>query len=124
MASEMIAFCGLNCAACQIYLATREKDPEKQRRMKEQVVQAIKKYYGQEERVEDINDCDGCKTQSPRLYHGCLNCQIKKCASEKRLENCAYCNEYPCDKLSKFFGSDDIIEGGAKKRLDAIKARL
>ena len=123
MVSEMIAYCGLNCVTCQIYLATRETDPKKQRRMKEQIVQAIKKYYGQEERVEDINDCDGCKAQNGRLYSGCWKCQIRKCASEKRLENCAYCSEYPCDKLSKFFDSEDI-DGGAKKRLDAIKARL
>ena len=124
MPSEMIAYCGLNCVTCLIYLATRETDPKKQRRMKEQVVQAIKKYYGQEERVEDINDCDGCKAQSPRLYYGCRMCRIRKCASEKHLENCAYCSEYPCDKLNKFFDYEDIKDGGAKKRLDAIKARL
>jgi hypothetical protein len=123
MASEMIAYCGLNCITCPIYLATREKNPEKQRQMKEQIVIAIKKYLGEEKRVEDITDCDGCKMQSGRLYSGCRNCQIRKCASEKGLENCAYCSEYPCEKLSKFFDSEGE-QAGAKTRLDAIKARL
>ena len=37
MAREMIAYCGLNCITCRIYLATRETDPEKQRQMREQI---------------------------------------------------------------------------------------
>ena len=122
-AGEMIAYCGLNCIKCPIYLATREKNPKKQRREREQIVIAIKKYLGEEKRVEDITDCDGCKAQGGRLYSGCQECQIRKCASEKGLENCAYCSEYPCEKLSKFFVSEGE-QGGAKKRLDAIKARL
>jgi hypothetical protein len=122
-AGEMIAYCGLNCVTCPIYLATREADLEKQRQMREQIAIAIKKYLGEEKRVEDITDCDGCKAQGGRLFSSCRKCQIRKCASEKGLENCAYCNEYACEKLSKFFDSEDK-EGGAKKRLDAIKARL
>ena len=120
---EMIAYCGLNCVTCQIYLATRETDLKKQRRMREQIVLAIKKYLGEEKRVEDITDCDGCMVQGGRLYSNCQKCQIRKCASEKGLENCAYCSEYACEKLSKFFDSEGE-EAGAKKRLDEIKARL
>jgi hypothetical protein len=120
---EMIAYCGLNCVTCQIYLASRETDPKKQRQMREQIVVAIKKYLGEEKRVEDITDCDGCKAQSGRLYSDCQKCQIRKCASEKGLENCAYCSEYACEKLTKFFESEGE-QGGAKKRLDEIKARL
>jgi hypothetical protein len=123
MASEMIAYCGSNCITCPIYLASREKNPEKQRREREQIVIAIKKYLGEEKRVEDITDCDGCKTKGGRLYSGCQKCRIRKCARQKSLENCAYCSKYPCQELSKFFVSEDP-QGDAKKRLDAIKARL
>ena len=122
-AEEMIAYCGLNCIKCPIYLATREKNPKKQRREREQIALAIKKYLGEEKRVEDITDCDGCKAQGGRLFSSCRKCQIRKCASEKGLENCAYCSEYPCENLSKFFVSEGE-QAGAKKRLDAIKARL
>jgi hypothetical protein len=120
---EMIAYCGLNCATCQIYLATRETDPEKQRQMREQIVIAIKKYLGEEKRLEDITDCDGCKAQGGRLYSGCQKCQIRKCASQKGLENCAYCSEYACEKLSRFFDSEGE-QAGAQKRLDAIRKTL
>ena len=122
-AEEMIAYCGLNCFTCQIYLATRETNPEKQRQMREQIVIAIKQYLGEEKRIEEITDCDGCKAQSGRLYSNCRKCEIRKCASEKGLENCAYCSEYACDKLSKFFDSEGE-QAGAKKRLDEIKARI
>jgi len=121
--SEMIAYCGLNCVECQIYLATRETDLKKQRQMREQIVIAIKKYLGEEKRVEDITDCDGCKAEGGRLYSNCQKCQIRKCAREKGLENCAYCGEYACEKLSEFFDSEGE-KAGAKKRLDEIKARL
>ena len=120
---EMIAYCGLNCATCQIYIATRETDPKKQRQMREDIVLAIKKYLGEEKRVEDITDCDGCKAQGGRLYSDCRKCEIRKCASEKGLENCAYCSEYACEKLSKFFNSEGE-QAGAKKRLDAVRKSI
>ena len=120
---EMIAYCGLNCYTCPIYLATRETDPEKQRQMREQIVIAIKKYLGEEKRLEDITDCDGCKAPGGRLYSGCQWCGIRKCAREKGLENCAYCSEYACETLSKFFESEGE-QAGAKKRLDEIRERL
>jgi hypothetical protein len=120
---EMIAYCGLNCTTCQIYAATRETDPKKQRQMREDIVVAIRKYLGEEKRAEDITDCDGCKAQSARLFSNCQKCQIRKCASEKGLENCAYCSEYACEKLSKFFDSEGE-QAGAKKRLDAIRKTL
>ena len=120
---EMIAYCGLNCVTCQIYLATRETDPKKQRQMREQIVIAIRKYLGEGKRVEDITDCDGCKAQGGRLYSNCQKCQIRKCAREKGFENCAYCSEYACEKLSKFFDSEGE-QAGAKKRLDAIRKSL
>jgi len=123
MASEMIAYCGLNCVKCPIYLATREKNTEKQKQMREQIARAIKEHYGWEIRAEEVNDCDGCMVKGGRLFSSCKNCQIRKCAAAKGLRNCAYCDKYPCEELSKFFNTEDI-EGDAKKRLDEIKARL
>jgi predicted nucleic acid binding AN1-type Zn finger protein len=121
--SEMIAYCGQNCVKCRIYLATRETDLKKQRQMREQIASYITKHFGVETRLEDVTDCDGCTTKDGKLFSECQNCQIRKCAREKGLENCAYCSEYACEKLSKLFDSGSV-EAGAKKRLDEIKARL
>jgi len=123
MASEMIAYCGQNCLKCRIYLATKETDLKKQRRMREQIARYITKHFGIETRLEDVTDCDGCTTKDGRLFSECQKCQIRKCARQKRLENCAYCSEYACEKLSKLFDSGSV-EADAKKRLGEIKARL
>lgn len=117
---EMISYCGLNCQGCQIYLATRENDKEKQYKIRADITQQIKKLYGHEYKPEDISDCDGCKTEGGRLFSGCNNCYMRKCASRKHIDNCAYCQEYPCQELQKLFTTDK----DARIRLDAIKSTL
>jgi len=118
--SEMISYCGLDCQSCTIYLATREKDQEKQYKMRAEIAQQIKELYDQESKPEDITDCDGCKTEGGRLFSGSHNCYMRKCASQKNIENCAYCDQYPCQELEKFF----TTYPDARKRLDAIKRNL
>jgi hypothetical protein len=121
--SEMIAYCGLNCSTCRIYLATREKDPEKQREMREGIARYIREHFDPKTRLEDIADCDGCTVKNGRLFSGCQKCEVRKCARKKGLKNCAYCNQYACGKLNKLYDSGGV-EADAKERLDAIKARL
>jgi hypothetical protein len=117
---EVVAYCGLTCQHCPIYLATREKDKEKREKMKVDIARICKEQYGMELSPEDITDCDGCKTAGGRLFSGCMKCEIRKCARQKGLENCAHCSEYPCEQLNKFFATDP----SAKTRLDIIKDEL
>lgn len=117
---EMIAYCGLICHNCPIYLATRKKDEEKRYKMRVDIAQQIKKHYGQEYKPEDVSDCDGCRTEGGRLFSGSKSCHIRKCAKKRRVENCAHCDEYACEKLEKFFTTDS----DAKERLDEIRSRL
>ena len=117
---EIIAYCGGTCNSCAIFLATRDTDDEKRHAMRVEIAQTIKVVYGTECKPEDVTDCDGCKTETGRLHSGCSKCQIRKCAREKSIENCAHCNEYACEKLEKFFTTDPQ----ARKRLDQIKKEL
>lgn len=116
----MIAYCGLDCFKCPIYYATREKDDEKKKMMKIDIMHECKKQYGIELRLEDITDCDGCWIKDGRLFSKCKECPIRNCAIKKEIENCAHCDEYTCETLDKFF----IKESDAKKRLDQIRSRL
>jgi len=88
--------------------------------MRIEIAQQIQKHYGQECKAEDVTDCDGCKTGSGRLFSGSKKCEIRKCAKGKAVENCAYCDEHPCEKLKKFFDT----EPDAKARLDEIRSRI
>jgi len=117
MIEEKIAYCGLICEECPAYLATREKDPQKRRKLRAKIASICNKLYKLELTAEDINDCDGCFADTDRIFSGCLNCEIRKCAIEKGVKNCAYCEEYPCSKLDIIFKS----EPEAKKRLDKKK---
>jgi hypothetical protein len=119
---EKMAYCGLTCHNCPIYLATREKDEEKKYKMRVEIAQQIKKLYGQECKPEDVTDCDGCKTEGGRLLSGCRHCEIRKCASQKEIENCAHCDEYACEKLKDFFAME--AHAHAKERLDEIRSGL
>jgi hypothetical protein len=115
--NEMLSYCGLVCNSCPIYLATREKDKSKKDKMIYNIIDMCKKYYGNDYKYEDINQCDGCKSETGKLFFSCSGCKIRKCAVEKGIENCAYCNKYACEDLSKMFNSDP----GTKTRLDLIR---
>ena len=118
--NEIIGYCGSPCNSCAIYLATREQDPKKKREMRAEIAEQIYEVYKEKMKAEDVTDCDGCKTETGRLFSGCKNCQIRKCGSQKGIENCAHCNEYACERLEKFF----VTDPENKKWLDAIRSTL
>jgi hypothetical protein len=118
--TEMVAYCGVTCRTCPIYLATRQKDKKEQARMKARIVKQCQEHYGITYQLEDITACDGCKTEGERLFPASRNCLIRKCARVKKLETCASCDEYACEKLTAFFKTDPA----AKKRLDAIRSGI
>jgi hypothetical protein len=118
--TEVITYCGLTCQSCPIYLATRQENKKEQARMRAEIVEVCKKRYGINYKLDDITDCDGCRTEGGRLFSPSKNCAIRKCAREKELENCAYCTEYACGKLETFFSTETT----AKTRLDAIRSRI
>lgn len=115
--TAIIAYCGLTCQTCPIYLATRQENKEEQSRMKDEIIKLCKDHYGINYNLEDITDCGGCQTEGERLFSSSKNCPIRKCARERELENCAYCTEYACGKLEAFFKTNPT----AKARLDAVR---
>ena len=110
---EMIAFCGLNCFECGAFLATKENDDQK----RAEVAQEWSKLFKVEIKAEDIN-CEGCQSDRGRVFNYCKVCKIRKCGKGKGLENCGYCDDYPCRKL------DFILSNAAdaKNRLDKINS--
>jgi hypothetical protein len=113
----MIAYCGLTCDSCPIHLATLEQDKSRQLTIRESIAEQCSKLYGMNLQLEDITDCDGCRANTGRLFSGCSNCEIRKCAVQKNIENCAYCNDYACERLKEHFSHDSI----AQNRLEEIR---
>ena len=102
----MIAYCGLACDTCPIHLATLETDISRKAEMRLSIAKQLSKIYGTTPKPEIISDCDGCKINNGRLFTGCADCEIRKCAIMKKIINCAYCSDFACEKLEKHYTFD------------------
>ena len=111
---KMIAPCGIVCTECPAYLATQADDNEQRAK----VAKDWSKQYNADIKPESIN-CDGCISGARHFSH-CDECPIRRCCVEKKLENCAHCEEYACEELNKFFG----FVPTAKATLDKIRESL
>jgi hypothetical protein len=112
-----LAYCGLNCSGCPILLATVETDVEKKKAMREEVIRICRERYDITYAPADITDCDGCISDSGRLFSGCIHCEIRECVMSKELKSCAFCGDYPCGRLEESFKSDP----SARIRLDDLR---
>jgi len=112
---KMVAFCGLVCTDCGAFIATQKNDDAKRR----EVAEAWSKIFGGEYKPEDIN-CDGCLTEDGLLWSYCHVCEIRECGIERGVENCAFCVDYSCERLSKFL--QNVPE--ARKTLEGIREQL
>jgi len=95
---KMIAYCGLTCTDCPAYLATQADD----RQALERVAAQWREQFNEPRITTDAVICDGCLGDG-RLSGYCSMCQIRVCAVEREVTNCAHCADYACDKLGAFF---------------------
>jgi hypothetical protein len=89
----MLARCGYRCDLC----AARSDDPD----VRQRLVDLWRKYYGHQNYTVENVRCDGCLADG-RLAD--KTCGIRPCAIEKGLDNCACCDDYPCDILKNTAG--------------------
>ncbi len=113
--ATLLGYCGLDCAGCPIYLAKVESDETRKQQMRSEIARVCNERYGLSLSAHEINDCDGC--QSDRLFVTCAQCEIRKCAFEKRLKSCAFCDSYACERLLKMFSE----EPAAREALERLR---
>ena len=112
---NLTAYCGLSCAECPTYLATQKDDDQE----REKVAQQWSKAFNIPLKASDIN-CDGCKTDNGRLFGYCQMCEVRACGQEKKVETCAHCDDFECDKIQGLFK----MIPNSKELLGKIKATL
>ena len=95
---RIVAYCGLVCNECPAYVATQAND---QQALEQVVAQWRKEFNAPDMTVESIV-CDGCLGTEVRHCGYCAECNIRACGMEHGVANCAYCDDYPCDKLAGF----------------------
>lgn len=82
------AVCGLYCAACTLFIATKE-DPAR-----------LKGLAARFQLSEEVITCYGCRSTKRGPY--CETCKMFSCAAERGIDFCIECSEYPCDGLKQF----------------------
>ena len=112
---RVVAFCGMICNECPAFIATQKDDNEERKK----VAELWSKMFNMEIKPEDIN-CDGCVTTTGKLIDYCRICEVRNCGVEKGVKNCAYCDEYICDKLNEWFKK---IAPNAKATLEEVKLK-
>lgn len=115
MAEErIIAFCGILCSECPAFKATQAGD--------EELLAKTAGEWTSEEHPLEAADllCDGCIYEDKRAAKFCFDCDVRQCALEKGVANCAYCDDFPCEKLEKPWA----ISVDAKTTLEEIRQML
>ena len=111
---EIVAYCGMICTECPTYQATQKNDDKARAKVAEEWSKQFKMTF----KPEDIN-CDGCISTENRHLGYCSVCEIRKCGIDRKIFNCAYCADYPCEKLKIFISRMPQ----AKAKLDAIRMK-
>jgi len=118
--NPMVAYCGLDCQSCPIHTTTLESDEDKRQEMRISIARLCSEQYGINLLPEEVTDCDGCRSDSGCLFSGCLRCEIRSCAINRKLESCAFCDEYICNRLQSHFKTDP----SAEIRLQSIRSQM
>ena len=100
--NEFIAYCGLNCEACEARLATMNNDDALRRK----VAREWSELNGVEITTEMIN-CSGCRIPGVKTPYCDSLCPIRQCAMGKQMETCGCCPEMNvCEKLAMITGNN------------------
>jgi len=111
--NKIIAMCGLTCSDCGAFIATKTNDNAKRK----EVATAWSKMFNASIKPENIN-CEGCMENGIHFSH-CNECETRKCGVPKGIVNCAYCNDYGCERITKFFE----VAPEAKTNLEQIRGQ-
>ena len=114
--NKMIGYCGLVCTECEAFIATQANDWP----ALEAMAAKAREEYGQPQATAEGVLCDGCLTTTGRQCGYCSVCEVRSCAVDRGMANCAHCHDYACQKLESFFG----MAPAARDTLEVIRTRL
>jgi hypothetical protein len=107
---EYVAYCGLLCNECPIFIATAENDEQAKERLARECSNEDVQF------LKDDMNCYGCFWEGNRNSKMCGNCAMRNCAEAKGVENCGYCGDYPCSHIETY-----VPEGlENRKKLESI----
>jgi len=92
---DFIAYCGLDCEACEARIATVKNDEA----LRQKVAKEWSELNGVEITPEMIN-CSGCRIPGVKTPYCDSLCPIRQCALSKQVNTCGDCAEMNgCEKV-------------------------
>jgi hypothetical protein len=88
--AKMLGYCGFLCDICPAYEKNIKGDKDKKK-----LSEKWFKYFDFKIPPDKVS-CVGCKNEG---YHPDEGCPVRPCAIEKKVQNCAYCDDFGCDNL-------------------------
>jgi hypothetical protein len=113
MRAAVLAYCGIDCAACSAFTATLKADLK--------TLAAVGAKYSKGEFAPEDWVCLGCHPGNRDfLAKYCRTCAIRDCAMGRSLQSCACCDDFEdCQKLQPFLKD----EGSEPQRTMALLRR-
>lgn len=108
-----IGYCGLLCYQCPLYIPTKNNDfSAKEKLAIECSTESIKF-------TADGMTCEGCFWEKNDTSKMCGDCEIRKCAQNKDVDNCGVCSIYPCVIVEKRLS----VDSDCRVRLNKISGK-
>lgn len=89
-----LSVCGLNCAQCDIYNASHGNE-----KLRQEIVNWFKEKRGKTIKPEQIR-CESCR--GPVEANWSSDCEMLKCAKNRKVDYCFQCNDFPCQIVNAF----------------------
>ena len=97
MNKTLIAYCGLNCEACEARKATINNDDE----LRKEISRKWCEMNHTDQITPETINCMGCRADGIKFAYCDYMCEIRKCAMANGFSTCAECSEKgTCSKLA------------------------
>ena len=123
---KLVTYCGLYCDLC----AQRGRIPHQANVLRESMVKEGYEFWGKEvpgfnkfwKFLNNLCDpekaCPGCRQGGGPPF-----CSIRKCARERKVDICIFCEDYPCNRILAIAkGYPTLIADGKRMQEIGIKA--
>jgi hypothetical protein len=118
---SIIAYCGLDCTQCPVFIATKTDDRALQEKTAREWSVQFAAFTGRNDLRAEEMVCDGCRASGDRIFLSCRGCPMRVCAREQKFVTCAECGRFDsCEQLNGFFTQ----AADAKERLLGLRRKI
>lgn len=108
--AHQLAYCGIYCPQCSFRVVYETQN-------REHVLSMPSRYDRLKDSPMDEYACECCKGDNI-----CGPCEMRDCAADKKIDSCAECAEFPCERIVDFDEDDSPHHSTAVENLRRIKA--